>query len=333
MSSRPTALYLLGAGAFTSIYGEEEQAQISALAEVLGPPVEGRAWRNHRDMLGRADIIFSGWGSPALDEEFLAAAPRLRAYLYGAGSIKRVATDAFWPRDIPICSAYAANAVPVVEFTLAQIILLLKHAWRYAHEVRALKSYPRREPMPGAFGTTVGLVSLGMIGRMVAQRLQSLDVKVIAHDPFAREEDAAALGVRLCPLGEVFSTADVVSLHTPWLPETERLIRGRHFALMKKGASFLNTARGAVVDEPEMIAVLSERLDLFAALDVTHPEPPVPDSPLYTLPNVILTPHIAGSLSGECRRMGQYMIEELRRLVAGEPLRWRISREQAATLA
>jgi phosphoglycerate dehydrogenase-like enzyme len=102
---------------------------------------------------------------------------------------------------------------------------------------------------------------------------------------------------------------------------------------MKPGASFINTARGAIVREGEMIEVLRARPDLFAVLDVTYPEPPAPDSPLYTLPNVILTPHIAGSMDGECRRMGRYMVEELRRYVKGEPLRWGISRERAAVLA
>jgi phosphoglycerate dehydrogenase-like enzyme len=122
-------------------------------------------------------------------------------------------------------------------------------------------------------------------------------------------------------------------MHTPWLKETEGMITGEHFAAMKPNATFINTARGAVVREGEMIEMLRERTDLFAVLDVTYPEPPEPGSPLYTLPNVVLTPHIAGSLSGECRRMGGYVVEELKRYLCGEPQLWPISREQAATLA
>jgi phosphoglycerate dehydrogenase-like enzyme len=137
----------------------------------------------------------------------------------------------------------------------------------------------------------------------------------------------------LVSLERIFAQADVVSLHTPNLPSTRGMITGAHFSAMKSGASFINTARGAVVRETEMLQVLARRPDLTAVLDVTDPEPPVPGSALYSLPNVILTPHIAGSLQGECRRMGRYMLEELQRYLAGEPLRWTITREQAARLA
>lgn len=106
-----------------------------------------------------------------------------------------------------------------------------------------------------------------------------------------------------------------------------------HFAAMKPGATFLNTARGAIVREAELIEVLRARPDLLAVLDVTYPEPPVPGSPFYTLPNVILTPHIAGSLDQECQRMGQIVVDELKRFLAGEPLQWAISQQQAAVMA
>ncbi len=109
--------------------------------------------------------------------------------------------------------------------------------------------------------------------------------------------------------------------------------RGEHFARMKRDATFINTARGAIVREDEMIAVLQARPDLWAILDITYPEPPAPGSPLYTLPNVVLTPHIAGSLDNECRRMGRLVVDELRRFLHGEPLQWSISREQAAIMA
>jgi len=125
----------------------------------------------------------------------------------------------------------------------------------------------------------------------------------------------------------------VVSLHTPWLPETVGMVTGAHLRSMKTDATFINTARGAIVREAEMIAALQERPDLTAVLDVTYPEPPEAGSPLYTLPNVILTPHIAGSMGRECQRMGRLMVDEFERYRAGEPLRWAISQEQAAVMA
>jgi phosphoglycerate dehydrogenase-like enzyme len=174
-----------------------------------------------------------------------------------------------------------------------------------------------------------------MIGRLVAERLQPFDLKVIACDPHVTQAqaDRAKLAVSMVALDELFARADVVSLHAPLLPGTLGLVTGRHLAAMRRNATIINTARGAIVREAEMIEVLGRRPDLCAVLDVTHPEPPAPGSPLFTLPNVVLTPHIAGSMGPECRRHGRCMIGELKRYLAGEPLKWEITREKAALMA
>jgi phosphoglycerate dehydrogenase-like enzyme len=156
---------------------------------------------------------------------------------------------------------------------------------------------------------------------------------VIAYDPFIKKEDAERLGVELCGLDKLFQRADVVSLHTPDLPETRGMITGEHFRMMKARAAFINTARGAVVRQDEMIAAMTQRKDLTAVLDVTMPEVPGVDSPLWTMENIVLTPHIAGSQGQECKRMGRYMVEELARYVKGEPLKWAVTREMAERMA
>lgn len=329
------ALFILSPDSFPLIYGPDEQRDIGRSVTLLHPeaiPAESAPTRT--DLLAQTDIIFSGWGGPLLDAAFMAATPRLKAVFHGAGSIRHLVTDAFWDRNIPITSSWAANAVPVAEFTLGEILLALKRTWTYAVQIKTDKAYPRRYSVPGAYGSTVGIISLGMIGRRVCDHLRAFpDLKVIAYDPFATAGQAAQLGVRLVDLDTLFREADVVSLHTPWLKETEGLITGAHFEAMKPGSTFINTARGAVVREPEMIAVLQRRPDITAFLDVTYPEPPAPGSPLYTLPNVMLTPHIAGSMDAECRRMGRYAVEELQRFLSGAPLKWQVSRELAARLA
>jgi len=111
------------------------------------------------------------------------------------------------------------------------------------------------------------------------------------------------------------------------------MIKPEHFKLMKPNSTFINSARGAVVDEEGMLDVLEERTDVYALLDVTYPEPPAENSRIYTLDNVILTPHIAGSMSNECKRMGDYAVNECRKYLAGEELSWNISKEQAAIMA
>jgi phosphoglycerate dehydrogenase-like enzyme len=172
-----------------------------------------------------------------------------------------------------------------------------------------------------------------MVGRQVRERLRPFDLRVVAYDPFVTSEEARTLDVDLVSLEDLFESSDVVSLHTPWLPETEGMSLGSHLASMKGNATLINTSRGAVVQEAEMVEVLRERPDLWAVLDVTHPEPPEPDSPLHALPNVVLTPHIAGSLGRECRRMGRLVVDELRRYVEGEPLRHEVTSDRAALMA
>jgi phosphoglycerate dehydrogenase-like enzyme len=172
-----------------------------------------------------------------------------------------------------------------------------------------------------------------MIARRVIQLLKAFDVDCIVYCPFLTETDAADLGIESCSLAEVFRRSDVVSIHTPLLPQTKGLIDGELIASMKEGATLINTARGAVVKEAEMVEVLRRRRDLSAVLDVCDPEPPPAQSPLVRLPNVTLTPHISGSLGPECSRLGRYMVEELTRYLEGQPLRWQITEELAAKLA
>ena len=327
------ALYLLNSDAYERIYGPDERADLAALLDTSAPLQTAASVQQDPSVLADVEVLLSGWGCPVLDANLLAKMPLLKGVFYGAGSIRGVVTPAFWERTIPITSSYAANAVPVAEYTLAQIILCLKRAWQQVFAIRSRHDYVRSMTVPGAYGSTVGIISLGMIGRLVARRLQELDVCVVAYDPFVEPDSAADLGVELCSLEDVFRRADVVSLHTPWLPQTEGMIGGAHFAMMKEGASFINTARGAVVREHEMLNVLKIRRDLFAVLDVVWPEPPADDSPIFDMENVILTPHIAGSLGDECRRMGRIVVEEVNRFLHGEPLHWAISRERAEIMA
>jgi phosphoglycerate dehydrogenase-like enzyme len=326
-------IFLLNTNAYHDIYSPPERREIERLVDIYAPPQTKESVQKNPAILREAEVIFSGWGMVVMDEAFLAAAPDLKAVFYGAGSIRGIVTDAFWDSGIIITSSYAANAVPVAEYTLAQILFSLKRGWYFALTTKREGRYPPRDPVLGNYGSTVGLISLGMVGRRVCELLRPFDLKIIAYDPYVMAEDAAGPNVELCPLDEIFRRADVVSLHTPWLKETEGMITGAHLAAMKTNATFINTARGAIVREQEMIGVLQQRPDLWAILDVTYPEPPEPGSPLYTLPNVILTPHIAGALDAERRRQGQIVVDQLKKFLNNEPLDWAISREKAKIMA
>jgi phosphoglycerate dehydrogenase-like enzyme len=332
--NRCKGLFILDARSAELIYGPEVRHDISGLVDIYAAPQTAESVRADFSLLADTEVIFSGWGGAVMDAAFLEAAPKLRAVFYGSGSIRRIATDAFWERDILITSAYAANAVPVAEYTLGTILLSLKNFWRFAALAKQGQGWgDHTRPVPGGYRATVGLISFGMIARKIAELLRAFDVDVLVYCPFLSEAAAQERGVRRCSIEEIFRSADVISLHTPELPETLGMITGELLASMKPGATFINTARGAVVREHEMIDVLARRPDLTAVLDVTDPEPPAANSRLLTLPNVVLTPHIAGSMGREIQRLGRYMVEELQRYLAGEPLRWRITRELAEKLA
>ncbi len=297
------------------VYGARERAAVARLASIAGD-------------VTKAEVILASWGCPVMNAGFLDTAPRLRLVLYAAGSVRAFVTEALWERGIRVSSAAALNAAFVAEYTLAAILFSLKHGWRLVREPGGSRSQ-----LPGAFGATVGLVSLGAVGRLVRKMLRPHQLKVVAYDPFLTADEARRLGVRLVDLAQLFRISDVVSVHTPLLPETRGMITGVLIESMRPGATLINTARGAIVREVEMVAVLERRPDLQAVLDVTDPEPPVPGSPLLRLPNVARTPHIAGAIGPERRRLGKGMVEELRRYVRGETLRWEVTREQVEHMA
>jgi len=324
------AVYAMHPDAYELVYGQDERNRIGQLVNVLGSPQTAHSIRENPELLKSVEILLSGWGGPTLDRDFLDAAPNLKLVLFGAGSVSVLMTEEAWARGVTVTSAYAANAIPVAEYALATIIFSLKHGWHLSRMVREQRNYPGRDQAPSCFGSTVGLVSLGVIARTLLRFLKMLDVKVVAYDPFVTKEEAEELGVELMSVAELFQVCDVVSIHTPHLAETEGMIAGSHILSMKKGATLINTARGAVIREEELSLAAARRPDLQFILDVLQVEPPKQDSAFYTLPNVVVTPHIAGSVGQECRRMGQYMIEELERYLAGEPLKWQVTAELAS---
>ena len=332
--AKPRAVFALDPAAQDIVYGAEDRRTLAEFVEIEDLVLTPENWRSHRDVLHEAEFVFSGWKSPVYDAEFLAATPQLRAIFYAAGSIRYCATEAFWAKGIPICSAYAANAVPVAEYTVSVSVLALKQFWRRAALARQGEGWgDHTRPIPGAFRATIGLVSFGMIARKVAEMFAAYDVRVLVYCPYLDETEAMTRGVQRVSLNQLFSESDVVSVHTPVLPETINMVHGGLVRTMKPDATLINTSRGVILDQASVIEALRSRPDLTVVLDVTHPEPPAASDPLFSLPNIIVTPHIAGSLGGECQRLGSYMVDELRRFLAGQELRWRITHEMSLRMA
>ncbi|MFF4659593.1 hydroxyacid dehydrogenase [Streptomyces sp. NPDC001381] len=270
--------------------------------------------------LATADVLITGWGCPHLDGDALGAVPRLRAVLHAAGSVRPLAGEALWERGVTVSSAVAANAVPVAEYTLAMILLAGKDAFTHRERYRRTHSgpAPAETAALGNAGRRIGVVGASRVGRRLLELLRPHDFEVLLHDPYVDAAEAAELGARLSSLEDLLRHSDIVSLHAPDIPETHHMLDRARLALVRDGGVLINTARGALVDH----AALTDELvsgRLHAVLDVTDPEPLPADSPLYRLPNVFLTPHIAGSLGNELERLGRVVVEELERLASGLP--------------
>ena len=282
------------------------------------------------------EYIFSTWGMPTFtEEEIKSYLPSLKAVFYGAGTVQAFARP-FLNCGIKVFSAWAANAVPVAEYTVAQIILANKGFFQSS---RLAKTGDRKaasqcfRSYPGNYDVKIGIIGAGMIGKLVINMLKRSNLEVLVFDPFLPDETAAELGVEKVNLETLFKECQVVSNHLANNAQTQGMLGGKLFESMLPNATFINTGRGAQVVEQDLINTLKSRPDLTALLDVTFPEPPEEGSELYTLPNCILTPHIAGSSGNEVRRMGEYMKEEHQNFLKNEPYKYEVTLEMLKTMA
>jgi phosphoglycerate dehydrogenase-like enzyme len=332
MSFMKNAILLLPEGPRDEIYSPAQVAQIKQLVNLTDCSHLVGELEQLRPILAETHIILSGWGMMKLDKAFLNAAPKLEAVLYGAGSVRGFVTDEFWASNILLTCAYAANGIPVSEYTVAALVFGLKGILQSAAATREARTFQRHAGSKGVYDAKIGVIGAGMVGTGVLQRLQNYQVETYCYDPYLTEQRAAELKTKKLDLEEMFRICDAVTVHAPALPATTGMVTGTLLCSMKKGAIFINTARGSIVKEAEMIEVLREG-NIFAFIDVTNPEPPETTSPLYDLPNVFLTPHTSGSTGDEIFRQGEYVLDELRRFLNAEPPRYPITQEMMAWMA
>ena len=315
------------------VYGRGRREKVDELTDLYPNIVTLENFDEHAANLQDLEVIFSTWGMPKLTEEQIAQLPALKAVFYGAGSVKGFAPS-FLKHGITVVSAWAANAVPVAEFTLAQILLACKGYFQNTREFNDPEiPYWGAHRGPGVYGEKIALIGAGQIGRKVVELLKPFQLDILVVDPFLSDADAAAMEVTKVALEEAFSEAYVVSNHLPNLEHLKGMLNQPLFESMRVGATFINTGRGAQVDENALIETFKKRPDLNALLDVTFPEPATEDSELRTLPNVQLTTHIAGSINDEVLRMADYVIEEFQRWRDGKPLQYSVTLEMLENMA
>lgn len=312
-------------------------ADISALAQSLDLvselPITNFSAIEDAELAG-IELLITGWEAPVIDAGVLGRMPELKTIVHGAGTVKTFVTDAVFERGIKVSSAAEANAKPVAEFTYAAIVMGLKRASRFVHQYRTQHTKRDLNGMPplGAFNVTIGIVGASRVGRQVIELLSSMDARILVFDPFLSAIEAADLGVELVDLHTLCASSNVVSIHAPAIEATRNMIGATELAAMADGTFIVNTARGSLIEPLALTAeLISGRLD--AHLDVTSPEPLPADSVLFSLPNVVITPHIAGALGNEVHRLGNYALAEVQRLLQGLPMSYPVLAQDLARIA
>jgi phosphoglycerate dehydrogenase-like enzyme len=317
------------------VYSRRVVEQLQTLAEFVPHTINRDNLEEHAQALRSVEVGFSTWGMPSFSEEDIRQyLPNLRVLFYGAGSVQRFARP-FLACGIDVVSAWAANAIPVAEFTVAQIVLANKgfHQAAMLCKTNRAEAVKYTDSFPGNWGAKVGIIGAGMIGKKVIEMLKPYNLDIYVYDPFLDDETAARLNVKKAGLTDIFSQCQTISNHVADLPATAGMLNRAHFDIMLPNATFINTGRGRQVVEEDLIAALKAVPTRTAILDVTYPEPVRPDSEFLKMDNVILTPHMAGSKSLEVERMAVYMLEEYRRYLNGEPMLYKVSLSMLETMA
>jgi D-3-phosphoglycerate dehydrogenase len=267
-----------------------------------------------------AEVVWLFGGSRILQEGNLAALPRCRAILRTGSGTDNVPVDEATRRGIVVANTPAAFSDGVSDHVIALLFAVVRHLAVLDRAVRAGQWTKARDlPFHALAGRTLGLVGFGHIAQLVARKLSGFKMDVLVYDPYVKAETLAAHGVRATALDDLLALADFVSLHCPLTPQTRHLIGERELGLMKPAAILLNTSRGPVMDEAALVRALREGRIAGAGLDVLENEPPKPDSPLFSLDNVVLTPHVAGYSADGLTLRWRYSAETILALARNEP--------------
>ncbi|MGC8972262.1 MAG: hydroxyacid dehydrogenase [bacterium] len=337
MSSKPKILLAMHRNLGEQIFKKEDFEYFKTFVEVneISSLPERVDEAFIKDNIRDIDICITCWGTPPFTKEILNNANRLKLIAHSAGTVKPIVTDYVWEKGIRVTSAAPAIAVAVAEMTLGLIIISLRRIFQFnrlTHE-GFWKTDEEISKTRSLYNVTVGIISASHVGRNVIKLLKNFDVEILLYDPYVSKEEAERLGAKLASLEELMSKSDVVSLHAPSIPETYHMINRDNIKLLRPGAIIINTARGSLIDESALVERLAKG-DIFACIDVTDPEPPDINSPLRKLPNVILTPHIAGGNSVTDRwRQGRYIIDQIYKFITQGTMDYEVTKEMLPRIA
>jgi phosphoglycerate dehydrogenase-like enzyme len=292
--------------------------------ENFGPNENATAIEALRNSVGDVDGIVVCHGSPMVSDEIMSNAPRLKVVgeLEGDRFAYRIDVESAWKRGILTVDTTNGSSYPVSEWALALILISLRNAGAYFRRIISGDTSRPSVDDPGYVnaeltGKKVGLIGCGHIGRRLIRLLRPFDVKISVYDPYLSTEMADALGFTKTSFENVLSRPDVVVCLAPLTLRTKGMIGKRELDLIPPGRVFVNVSRGAIVDSDALIERLRQG-DIIAGLDVFDPEPIPPTSEIIKLPNVFLSPHIAGVTATSRTRFFTLMVDELTRFFYGD---------------
>lgn len=315
---RPHAVLAMSPQFVRRLFSAADVARLQQLLDLVPDAMWSPGTEPGPDVLARTEVVITGWGAPSFSDDTLARMPRLRAILHAGGSVRAFIGDAVRKRDIRLTTSADANAEPVAQFALGLVLLAAKNAFGLSNAYGRGLYTIGDNPSLGLFETTVGVIGASRTGRALIRLLRPLGARIMVFDPYLTDADAREMDVQRVDLHELLEHARVVSLHAPDLPSTRAMLGAAEFAMMRNEAVFINTARARLVDQSALLAELRGGR-ISAMLDVTDPEPLPVDHELFQLPNVFVTPHLAGAQGTELRLLGASVLEEVELLVTGAP--------------
>ncbi len=316
-----------------SIFSAKALARLASIGEVIrndGAPTD----ENVKKTIAGADIAITSWGNTTLHREILDCAPNLKLIVHAAGSIKPIVCDEVWDRGIRVTGSPKPLGMGVAETALGFTISASKNYYALNANIHA--NGPWHEGYANIrelYDLTVGVIGSGWAGGHYLELMQNFGVETLLYDPYCSAEKAARLHTTLCSFEDVLRRSDIISIHAPSIPETNHMFNAATLKLMKKDAVLINTARGSIIDELALYEHMAAGNLKYACLDVFDPEPPRADNPLRTLPNVIMTPHLAGLAQNGKLRIGMHAADEIEKFLSGRPMDCEATREMLAKMA
>jgi len=274
----------------------------------------------HAQLAAADFVLVADW---AITDEELRAAPRLKMVQHQGVGHEKIDKEALKARKIPLALCPAGTTVGVAEHTILLILAVYKRLVAADTKLRqgTWLQWGLRSTSFELAGKTLGLYGFGRIGQAVAQRAHAFDARILFHDPYLKELPREASGwLTSVSLPELLLQSDILILHVPTTTETRKCMSTSQFQQMKRSAVLINTSRGALVDEPALVAALQNGTIAGAGLDVFEQEPVKPDNPLLAMDSVILTPHIAAGTVDALRQKMQSVFANLQRCARGEPI-------------